>query len=202
VLDVDLFAQYLLNGQISPLDQPPILIEYRSSKMEQMSDSDIAFEDMESCGLKGKSAVFNEREITCYTQLYSKSGSDVKVTGGNSPMDMLYQNGRDGGSQNTVSLTEGSYLANDREITCYTQFYSKPGSVKKVTGRNSPMDMLHQRGRDGSSQTTASFTEGSYLAFPISTSCTQDNGDSGLPLLSGESNAIIDLGILHTDYEN
>jgi len=200
VLDVDLFAQYLLNGQISPLDQPPMRIEYRSSKKEQMSDSDIAFEDMESCGMK--SAVFNEREITCYTQLCSKSGSDVKVTGGNSPMDMLSQKGRDGGSKTTVSLMKGSYLANDREITCYTQFYSKPGSDKKVTGRNRPMDMLHQRGRDGSSQTTASLTEGSYLAFSISTSCTQDNGDSGLPLLSGESKAIIDLGILHSDYEN
>jgi len=107
MLDVDLFAQYLLNGQISPLDQPPMRIEYRSSKIEQLSNSDIDFEHMESCGLKGKSTVFNNREIMCYTQLYSNSGSEKKVTGLNSPMDFLYQRGR-------------AYLGNERETKCNT----------------------------------------------------------------------------------
>jgi len=124
-------------------------IEYRSSKMKQISDSVIAVEDMESCGQK-KNAVFNDREkITCNTQLYPKSGCDEKA------------------------------------MRC-----------------NSPMDIVFNRERDGRSQTNVSLQEGSYLASSSSTCCTQDNWDSGLLLLSGKRNAIIDLGILQSDYEN
>jgi len=108
VLNVDLFAQYLLNGQISTLDQPPMRIEDRSPKIEQMSNSDISLENMKFCDLNFESTVLNDRDITCYTQLYSKSGSDENVMGSNSPMDMFYERGVDCGSQTNVSLAEGN----------------------------------------------------------------------------------------------
>jgi len=77
ILDVNLFAQYILDGQISQVDHPPMCLEQPSPKAEFLTDSDIQYEDPESRdagekSLDGKTgSYFSCKEITNYTELYA-----------------------------------------------------------------------------------------------------------------------------------
>jgi len=77
MLDVNLFAQYILDGKISQIEKPPMCLEQRSPKDELLTDSDILFEDIRSPVDEEKSpdiktCSYGEgKEITSYTQLYT-----------------------------------------------------------------------------------------------------------------------------------
>jgi len=123
VIDVNLFARKLLKGLMSPSDPPPMCIEKLSMRFEKqlpgadnLSDTNISFENLESSALETKSPRF-DKEITCYTQLYSNSGSDDEVMTKVSP---------------------------DKEITCYSQLYPSScstGSNADGAELVSPMDV-------------------------------------------------------------
>jgi len=116
MIDVNLFAQKLLNGLISPSDPPPMCLEKQFLGADTLSDTNISFENLKSSALEIKSPRF-DKEITCYTQLYSNPVSDDEVVTKVSP---------------------------DKEITCYSQLYSSScssGSNADVSELVSPMDV-------------------------------------------------------------
>lgn len=88
-LDVNLFAQHLLEGQITHLDQPPICLQKRALKGELLIDPDISLELLAACDQnvdyenKEEGLSINNAKITSYTQLYSSdytSDKDVEVS--------------------------------------------------------------------------------------------------------------------------
>jgi len=108
-LDVNLFAEYILDGQISKYDHPPMCLEQPSPKAELLADSDIQYEDLEFCddqdkpkdGKSGSS--LGSIKITSYTELYSlDAGLNDKRKSG-SPIDLAITKQRESGSYGTVS---------------------------------------------------------------------------------------------------
>jgi len=118
VLDVNLFAQYILDGQISQHDHPPMYLEQPSPKAEPLTDSDIQFEDLKSCdtgekfqdGKTGSS--FGSIEITSYTELYSPdAGLNDDRLRNNNLTDMAITKQQESGSCGTISPTHDCIMA-------------------------------------------------------------------------------------------
>jgi len=118
ILDVNLFAQYILDGQISKRDHPPMCLEQPSPKAEFLTDSDDQFEDLESCDAGEKSqhgktgSSSGSIEITSYTELYSLDGglNDERLRNG-SLTDLVIMKQQESGSYDTISPTKDCVMA-------------------------------------------------------------------------------------------
>lgn len=81
ILDVNLFAKYLLGSQESQLKLPPICLK-PSLEGQVSTDSDVSFEDLSSCDERVKNSktglCLSKRKITSYTQLYSSDHTYAK----------------------------------------------------------------------------------------------------------------------------
>jgi len=118
VIDVNLFAQYILDGQISQHDHPPMCLEQPSPKVESLTDSDIQFEDLKSFDAGEKSqdgktvSSFDSIEITSYTELYSPDAglNDERLRNG-SITDMAITKQQESGLYGVISPTHVSAMA-------------------------------------------------------------------------------------------
>lgn len=76
ILNLNLFAQYILNGRISQIDKLKMCREQQLPK-DELSDTDTLFEDIRSPGNEEKSSdskpysFANVNEIMSYTELYT-----------------------------------------------------------------------------------------------------------------------------------
>jgi len=106
MIDLNLFAEYILDKQISKHDDPPTYREQGSHKIEHLKDSDIPYEDLGFYDYDEKQSEGN-RDIMNYTHLYS---SDAKLNGLNvgSPVIELIANQQDLGYYDITSPTEQS----------------------------------------------------------------------------------------------
>jgi len=121
ILDVNLFAKYLLDTQVSQFKQPPICVK-PSLDGKLSTDSDVSFEDLSSCDEKvkyGKTGLrLSRREITSYTQLYSAHMLDKEVDGG-SPKHEVSASAwqKEGSSMSTSSPTGDSHMTSCSSVS-------------------------------------------------------------------------------------
>jgi len=115
-IDVNLFAHYLLNKQITQKDPPPTCFEWASSNCELSTDSDIPFEEDCSLGSVKLNTKFssNDKTLTSYTQLYSSTiPSNEKA----SPTSDFFTIQQAEGSSTSLTLDSIITLSNPASIT-------------------------------------------------------------------------------------
>jgi len=118
ILDVNLFAQNILDGHNSQLDHPPMCLEQTSPKAEFL---DIQFEDLEYRDAGEKSQVgkigssLGSKEITDYTELYTHNPRlyDEHLRNG-SLIDCKITMEQESGSYCTYSLMQDCLMATSR----------------------------------------------------------------------------------------
>jgi len=114
ILDVNLFAKYLLGAQDSQL-QP--WLERHVSR-----DSDVSFEDLSTCGERlknSKTGLFlSKRKVTSYTQLYSSDHTSDKEGEDKSPKSQVSASV----SQKDESSQSTSSPATDHHMTSCCSF--------------------------------------------------------------------------------
>jgi len=115
VLDVNLFAKYLLGTQESQLKLPPTCLK-PSLEGKVSTDSDVSFEDLSSCDERVKNCKTalssNKRKITSYTQLYSSDHTNANEVEDGSPKHEVSASvwQKDESSQSTSSPTEDPHM--------------------------------------------------------------------------------------------
>jgi len=121
MLDVNLFAQYILNGKISHRDHPPMCIEQPSPKAALLTDTDIQFEDIESRdveenSLDGKSgSSLGSREIMSYTELYSPNiGLNNEHLTNINLIDVVKAKQKESGTYDTISPNKDCFMEMSR----------------------------------------------------------------------------------------
>lgn len=117
MLDVNLFAQYILNGKMSQFDHPPMCLEQPSPKAALLNDTYIQFEDIESRDVGEKSpdgksgSSFGSREIMSYTELYSPDiGLNNEHMTNINLIDVVIAKQQESGTYGTMSPSKDSFM--------------------------------------------------------------------------------------------
>jgi len=121
MLDVNLFAQYILDGKISQLDHPPMCTEQPSPQAALLVDTDIQFEDIESRDIGEKSpggksgSSLGSREIMSYTELYStNSGLNNEHSTNINLLDVVIAKQQESGWYGTMSPSQDCLMETSR----------------------------------------------------------------------------------------
>jgi len=129
IIDVNLFAHYLLNGQTFLQDQPPICLEQHSLWCE--TDSDIPFEELDSAGGSTELCLSDEK-LTSYTQMYSATvTSNKNPRTQTSPSNDTFTSQQVEGSQSIASPTQYSNMTLSDPVSPVLEEW---GSSRAISG--------------------------------------------------------------------